>query len=102
MADHQHSLFCETIEEQFEKFLIANPHVYREFVARALKLRRAGWKHYGAKAIVEVIRYDHNVKTESRDPFKVNNNFTCLLARKAMAEYSELADFFETRERKVA
>jgi hypothetical protein len=91
-----------SIQEQFEMFDREHPDVYEHFVSIARNLKWNGIKHYGAKAIFEVIRY-HRATTSAADgskpePFKINNIFTSRYARKMIAEYPEFADFFSTRE----
>jgi len=52
--------------------------------------------HYGARGIVEVLRFHTLIK--GKDPtFKINNNMTPLLARISMAMFPRLNGFFETR-----
>jgi hypothetical protein len=91
-----------SIQELFEMFDREHPDVYEHFVAIAWNLKRSGVRHYGSKAIFEVIRY-HRATTSAADgskpePFKINNIFTSRYARKMIAEYPEFADFFSTRE----
>lgn len=90
-----------TIDARFDRFMVECPDVYPLFVQHALDLVRRGVTHYSADAICHVIRF-HRI-TAGRDSagYKVNNVFTALLARKAMAEHpAELGGFFETRQRK--
>lgn len=83
----------------FNDYHKRNPHIYRAFVEKALKLKRAGREYYGAKAIMEVIRYDTVIGGD--DGFKISNNYTAYYARKAMAEHEELAGFFRTKQSKA-
>ena len=73
------------------------PEVAELFIEYALKLRRAGWKQYSARAILHRIRWHEHVDKGNRE-FKCNNNWTSGLSRWAMAEYAELDGLFETRE----
>ncbi len=92
--------FSGTIEERFEAFHTANPHVYAALRRLALGYRRAGQEHCGMKMLYEVLRYQSGIHTKG-DPYTLNNNFTALYARKMMAEEPELAGFFELRERRA-
>ena len=74
-----------------------NGHIYRAFVDRAKQMRRAGRKHYGAKGIAEVIRWDTNLTQRGEPELKLNNNYVSGLARLAMTENEELRGFFRTR-----
>lgn len=74
--------------------------VYAEAVKRCYRLKSAGLSHYGMKAIVESIRFDRSVRIGTDDAgFKVNNDFTALLAREIMRKEEELDGFLETRHR---
>jgi hypothetical protein len=64
----------------------------------ALEMRRRGHRQYGIKALFEVLRFNHAMRTEG-DIFKLNNNYTALYARLLMDNEPELDDFFETRRR---
>lgn len=79
----------------------AGIRIANEAAERALRLRRAGLEHYGIKAIAEAIRFDRAVMVGHDEAgYKLNNNFTALLAREVMETYpEELAGFFETRRR---
>ena len=89
----------KTIQQRFEIFHNANPHVYRLLCAGALKMQKQGRAHYGAKALVEVLRYSR-VETVAgeppRDHFKLPNDLTSRYARKIMDEVPELEGFFHT------
>jgi hypothetical protein len=91
-----------SIEARFEKFLAEHPDVYAEFVRIALDLRRRGREHYSADAVCHVIRFERITSGKDDDGWKLNNSFTALLARKAMAEHpEELGGLFETRQRRA-
>jgi hypothetical protein len=90
----------ETIAEQFEAFHAANPHVYRALRALALNYKRAGNDRAGMKMLYENLRYLSGVETQG-DPYKLNNNYTALYARRLMEHEPELEGFFELRERRA-
>lgn len=76
----------------------ANPDVWNEFEKITLELLSKGRKHYGAKAIMEVIRFNRVIS--SGPDFKINNNFTAYYVRIFEAKYKIHKGFFETRELK--
>lgn len=78
------------------KFHEENPHVFELFKAFCADLRNAGRKRYGAKAIVERIRWHLDVETKG-DQFKINNNFPAFYSRLLMIEDPSFVDFFQTR-----
>jgi len=90
----------ETIEEQFQAFHEANPHVFKLLRALALDYRRSGHTHCGMKMLYEVLRYRSGLYTQG-DPYRLNNNFTALYARMLMETTPALAGFFELRERRA-
>ena len=90
-----------SIQEAFEQFDRDHPEVYRYLVRLAFELLGKGWAHYGIGALWERMRWHFRVEQDDED-FKLNNNYRSRYARKMMAEYKELAGFFELRELKAA
>lgn len=86
-----------SIEERFEAFHRANPHVYEAIRQRAHYLRRKGFKRWSTKAAFEILRYDWAIQTDSTDGFKLNNILTRPYAHLLMKQDPALAGFFETR-----
>ena len=93
----QFELFTDTrsIRERFEEFDRENPQVYVELRRLAIHAKRHGHRS-GIKALFEVLRWSHGMKTKG-DEFKLNNNFHSHYARALMEREPELAGFFETR-----
>jgi len=89
-----------TIDERFERFLAVHPELLEEFCAIALRLRMAGREHYSADAILHHIRTSCDIDGRDSEPYRCNNNYTALLARRAMERHAELRGFFETRTRR--
>ena len=83
----------------FEKYHLENPRIYERFEKIALSKIAAGYKHFGAKRIVEVIRFDTGIA--GNDTFKINNNYTADLSRMFEQRNPKHIGFFEKRERKV-
>jgi tRNA U38,U39,U40 pseudouridine synthase TruA len=84
-------------DRELERVLEEQPEIGRLFLKFALEAYRAGRTHYGARAIVELIRFETTVR--QRGEFKINNNLTPALARWAMRTSPQLEGFFQTRER---
>jgi len=79
------------------------PRITRaHFRSIALDLWRRGVTHYGAKAIVEVVRYHRILQGVDADGFRINNDYTSRLARRAIEDCPELSEFFELRQIKSA
>jgi hypothetical protein len=85
------------VAEQAKRWIESHPKVYDLFVKHALKVAGAR-KHYGAKAIVEFIRYHEEV--EHGREFKCPNAFTTYMALRFMDENPEHANLFKTTKRK--
>jgi hypothetical protein len=86
-----------TIEERFRAFHEARPDVYQTFKRLALELRRAGRERYGAKSIMETIRFYFATSGKDAEGWKVNNSFTSRYVRMLVEEHPEFDQFFETR-----
>lgn len=88
-----------SIDERFERFIAANPHVYRAFVSLAREYLRATGRHrVGAKAIFEKMRWEYSIrsKVEAGEP-ALNNSYVSRLARLAATNEPDLRDAFEFR-----
>lgn len=94
-----HPLFQEIephVVEGFWKFHQENPEVFGLFKALCDDVRNAGKTKYGAKAVMEVVRWKVNVYTHG-DEFKINNNYTSCYARLLMIEDPSFDGFFQLR-----
>jgi hypothetical protein len=89
----------KTLEERFQAFHEANPHVFDLLKDMALAIKATGVRRYGMKGLFEILRWQSAVQTEGDEPYKLNNVFTALYARKLMEEVPELNGFFEVRQR---
>ena len=73
--------------------------VSNKFIRIALGLKRRGFDHFGAKAIIERVRWYVTVKAgPDAEGYKINNNSTSRLAHFAEERCPELKDFFRKRE----
>ncbi len=97
---YAHAPGAHTIEEAFDEFHRANPHVYEELVKLARHAKQRGFAHYGIGALYEVFRWERGPTTKDDDGYAVNNNYRAIYARRIMAECPDLAGFFTTRARR--
>lgn len=67
------------------------PEVWKAFEKFAKDLAATGRKHYGAKAIMERVRW--HIEVESNGEFKICNNWTAYYARIFAALYPDLNMF---------
>jgi hypothetical protein len=96
----QRGIFEKSSEESFERFNDANPRVYYLLREMALRLRRAGWKHYSIRTLWEALRWRRDVEKLPEEGYKLNDHYPPFYARRLMAMEPELAGFFEIRERR--
>lgn len=75
----------------------ANPHFYRRFEEFAEALAAAGHRNISAKLIFERIRWESMIST-SGEPWKLNNNYTPIYARRFMHEHPEHRGLFRLRD----
>jgi hypothetical protein len=78
----------------------AGGEIANQFIRRSWWLWKRGIKRYGAKSIVEVLRWHYALRNKSGEEWKINNNYVSRLARLAMERAPELRGFFELRELK--
>jgi hypothetical protein len=87
----------DEIRDACNAFHVKHPEVWRLFCQFALEMRDSGRSHYGAKAVMERVRWETD--SGGRHPaLKINNNFAAFYARRFAKVYPELAEFFRTRE----
>lgn len=88
------------LAQAFREFDLANPHVYIELrkLCRVWRERRGDTK-LGIGMLWEVMRWNLTLRTETGEPFKLNNNHRSFYARKLMAHEPDLRDVFDTRKR---
>jgi len=82
------------IVEKFFEYHKQNPEVYEMFKRFAYEARKR-WRHFGAKAIFERLRWETNVS--STGDFKLNNNFPSAYSRLLILEDPSFRGFFELR-----
>ena len=87
-----------TIQERFEAFHAANPHVYTAMRQLALGMKQRGETRWSTKAIFEILRWAWLMRTADPSGFRLNNIYTAGYARLLMEREPLLAGFFETRE----
>jgi hypothetical protein len=86
-----------TLEERAQAFHEANPRVYQELRRLALTLYYRGHAHFGAKMLIEQMRWLWMERTVDTSGFKLNNSYTAFYARLLMETEPELRGVFSTR-----
>jgi len=79
-----------------------NPQVYKAFSRLASELLDMGAKRFGAKAIMEKIRWETSIRAIQEPGFpviKINNNYAAYYARTlTMSDPAKWRGFFEFRD----
>ena len=88
------------VVDAFVDYHRENPHIYEAFKRYSQDLKDAGRSHFGAKAIMERIRFD--TALAGNDEFKINNSMASSYVRLICWEHPEFVGFFETRTRRAA
>lgn len=119
MGRMMEDLFETTEDYRFSEWVHspAGGEVANRFIRLAWWLKRRGFRKYGAKSIVERLRWHYALRQAHRgrvdgvparygyrfegvvveDEYKINNNFVSRLARFAVQRAPELDGFFEFR-----
>ena len=88
---------ADQIHKDFEIFHLQNPMVWELFKKYVLIIIKRDFKHYGASAVFERIRWHVQIETTGQE-FKLNNNFCAYYARMFEEEYPGHGGFFRSRE----
>lgn len=106
-AQSQPDLFDKGRDEKFAAWVhtSAGADVANKFIRYAWALHKRGIRKYGAKGIVERLRWHYTImrlrpgeSIQERDDLrKINNNYTSRLARFAETRAPELKGLFEKR-----
>lgn len=88
----------EPVEARATRWISQHPQIEALFQRYALKAANTGRRHYSAKAIVELIRWNEEV--EGGRPFKIANFVTPYLALRFMDTHPECAGIFKSNKQK--
>jgi len=97
MVNAQMVLFQSKYKIAFLEFHHKNPEVYELFKRFTFQVVNSGRHGYGARSLIERIRWHTNIETTDPD-FKINNNHAPHYARMFMLEFPKHDKFFTTRE----
>lgn len=87
----------KSVRTEWYEFHLKNPHVFALFTFYANEIRDVGWTRYGAKSIVERLRWHVSMKNVGNE-FKMCNSFTSMYARLLAISDPRFETFFEFRE----
>ena len=86
-----------TIAERAAEFDRLNPQVYRELRRLSFVLLERGHKRFGAKMLIEQMRWLWHERTTDVSGFKLNNTYASFYARLLMEREPQLRGVFELR-----
>ncbi len=86
-----------TIEERWQAFDAANPHVFRRLLELARARLDRGERYISVKALYEELRVSLSTKKEAG--YRLNNDFTAIAARRLLEVEPRLVGVIETRKR---
>jgi hypothetical protein len=87
----------DPVQAKFEKYHAANPHVYAMFVKYANEVKAAGLEGYSIWAVANRVRWHYEFEVDTKDEFKISNNYLSRYSRLIMQNEPELAGFFDTK-----
>lgn len=88
-----------SLQDQFERFHVANEWVYELLVRLARDLIEHGARKVGMGMLFEVVRWQYaRATTDAASDFKVNNSYRSRYARLVMEREPDLAGMFDVRE----
>src|SRR5687767_6462041 len=87
----------EQLEQRSREFARLHPEVGPRFDRYTLELIGRGYRHGGAKAIWERLRWDSPVGADGRAVWKLPNSYCTWFARKFARLHPEHAGFFRFR-----
>lgn len=82
--------------DSYIKWDAANPQFYPLFVRFTLELIERGYKKFGVRLIWERIRWESFLQTQG-DPWKLNDHYHSIYARRFMEEHPEHKGVFRLR-----
>ncbi len=87
-----------TPADKFEEYHRLNPQVCSALEQMARDLINKGRRKVGIKMLMEVLRWNYQMKTEDpNSDFKINNNYAPYYARLLIERNPQWADVFELR-----
>lgn len=84
-------------QEKFDDFHTANPQVYAFLEERARQVYRPG-RRIGIDLLINQMRWESMIHTDSEDGYKINQNFASRYARLIIANHPEWDGLFEFRQ----
>jgi hypothetical protein len=94
--EHLFDRYSEKKLAKFKAYHLENPHVYQEFLKLAFKMKETGRTKYSAETIINVMRWNMDLKTTGK-PFKISNDYRSIYARLLVYNHPEFIGFFDMK-----
>lgn len=91
--------YPEELITKYCVWIIDNEIAFKKFRDFALEIHKKGHRKYSSNCILNYLRW-HEVFTTHGDPFKINNDFSPIMARHLVYHYPKLHDLFMFRKTK--
>lgn len=92
-------LFDRYDEKQLKRFVVfhsQNPHIFKHFLRIAREMQTAGWKKSSGTAVIQIIRWDLRLKTDTIENYRISNLFVSMYVRLSMVLFpEEFSTFFD-------
>jgi len=88
----------EQFSDEFLSWIPENYHIWMAFEREAYKVIDAGFKHYSARVIIEVLRHHSALAEKSASGWKINNNIIPYIGRLFALVNPQHASLFEFRQ----
>jgi len=79
----------------FLAYHAATPEIYEMFEKFTLQLIERGYQHYGAKGVIERIRWETAIT--GRGDYKIDDRYNCYYARRFEHDHPEHEGFYRHR-----
>ncbi len=83
-------------EERFRAFHSRHPEIYSSLCDKARLLKGRGHTFYSINALISIVRFHADVRTDMSARYKIGNDYAPHYARLIMAQEKDLAGFFKT------
>lgn len=80
----------EKLRDGFEDFHRQNPHVYLKIVSMVRQAKARGRTRVGMAQIFEVLRWEYGLRSDTTEPFKLNNSYRSFMTRLVEQNHPEL------------
>jgi len=87
----------QELKEKWWEYHKKNPQVYELFEMYTFEVIRRGFKNYGAKGVMERIRWHTDIETTG-ERFKISNNHTAYYARLFEHNHPQFEGFFRKKD----